>query len=47
MNFIGIENDLLSGFCVYSKFECGDVENLLEMHHGKDYCVQQFGNCYK
>ena len=42
MNFIGIENDLLSGFCVYSKFECGDVENLLVINCGKDYCVQQF-----
>ena len=36
-----VNEHVLSGFCMYSKFAYGEVENLLKFHRGED-CVEQF-----
>ena len=38
-----VNRHLLSGFCVYSKFAYGDVENPLKIYRGKD-CVEKFSD---
>ena len=35
-----------SGWCIYSKFTYGDIDNLLRLYRGKD-CIETFGNYIK
>ena len=41
-----ISQHIPSGFCVYSKFAYGKVENPLRLHRGKD-CLEKFCNHIK
>ena len=41
-----VNQHTLSGWCVYSKFAYGDVDNPLRLYGGKD-CIKTFCNCIK
>ena len=41
-----VNQHMPSGWCVYSKFAYGDVDNPLRLHRGKD-CIETFGNYIK
>ena len=41
-----VNQHMPSGWCVYSKFAYGDVDNPLRLYRGKD-CIETFGNYIK
>ena len=41
-----VNQHIPSGFCIYSKFTYGEVENPLELYRGED-CVEKFCECIK